>query len=141
MTVVITQYCANCGRQCIVENGPCPQCGEKLYPRLALSCPSCNDTVYAGDNYCTWCGVDLHAASQKRPGYCHRCGTRLSGEFRYCTKCGERVEQTRGAVGDASDFNDDPAITLYGMPRMRGPAPVYASPDIMSGRKPKWWKR
>ena len=140
MTVVITQYCANCGRQCIVENGPCPQCGDKLYPRLTLSCPACGDVVYAGDTYCAGCGVDLRSVRQRRPGYCHHCGAALAENMQFCMQCGTRVEQVRGAEGSAGS-DDDPSITLYGMPRISGTAPVYASPGIMDGGKSKWWKR
>ena len=52
-------------------------------------CPKCNRPyVWNDEKFCSSCGTEL-VPTDKCPG----CGTELSPYWKYCTKCGLKVEE------------------------------------------------
>ena len=94
MTVVWEVFCSHCGER---SESPgerfCANCGHELSPRHNLSCPKCGRTVYAKDNFCGWCGANLHDAIPNMPGFCSTCGAQLHVDSAFCYICGAAVNE------------------------------------------------
>ena len=119
---VINQFCENCGAELRSPDPQCAQCGAPVLPgRDVGTCPQCGKVFREDDNFCSGCGLSLAAYNQVAPQYCTKCGERVHMGARFCRACGAPV---RGPQGD------DPATTLYGMPRIESMECVYAPPDF-----------
>ena len=134
MTVAWTIYCDNCGNASDSMTRFCVKCGKKLNAgRAAAACPVCGWEFAETDNYCGSCGNSLDEFKQLVPTYCRSCGGKLGLEARFCQHCGRPVKEAGQSEG-GDDSVDEPATTIYGMPRLSDTLVVYGPPRMFGRR-------
>lgn len=123
LEVEVRFYCMNCLADVSADDKFCPVCGtelrmpeipeeinedsepvgvdkpegsERILPEMNMEielveCSQCGGKIRKTDRYCKYCGQRRTAMDQKR--YCWYCGSRLDLDSKYCSECGNAVDE------------------------------------------------